>query len=180
MDDKTLVEKLLNRDEKSLFTVYSTYRKPLYNFIYKKLQDKTVAEELVQDVFIHFLESLRDFRFQSSIKTFIYTIARNKTIDYMRKKKIKRIVFSHMPSFIVEGLTQIDFDEELEKKDLQERLENAFDKLPHEYEVVLRLKYIDDESVQSIAQTLFKSFKSTESLLFRARRAFIKVYSALH
>ena len=177
MTDKELVHKLVEGDEKALYELYSTYKQALYNFIYKRLRDEALTEEILQDVFIQALESLRDFRFQSSVKTFIYTIARNKIIDYIRKKKIKKVIFSTLPAYVVEGLTQVDFNEEIEKKELQQKLERTFSELPHEYQVILRLKYIENKSVHFIAETLVKTFKSTESLLYRARRAFIKAYS---
>lgn len=177
MTDKELVHKLVEGDEKALYELYNTYQRSLYSFIYKRLRDDEVTEEILQDVFIHVLESLRDFRFQSSLKTFVYTIARNKIIDYIRKKKIKKVIFSTLPSYVVESLTQVDLNEEIEKKELQQKLEKTFSELPHEYQVILRLKYVENKSVQFIAETLLKTFKSTESLLYRARKAFIKAYS---
>lgn len=179
MKDHELVQKLIDGEEKALYELYSLYQKPLSNFIYKRTGDTTLTEEILQDVFIHALESLRDFRFQCSVKTFMYTIARNKVIDFIRKKKIKKVLLSTLPTYIVEGLTKVDFNEEMEKKELQEKLEQTFSELPHEYQVILRLKYIENQSVQYIAEYLFKTFKSTESLLYRARKAFIKTYSTL-
>jgi RNA polymerase sigma-70 factor (ECF subfamily) len=174
--EKELVQKIISRDEKSLFHLYKTYHKQLHNFIYKKLQDHQLAEEIAQDVFLEFIESLRDFRYQCSLKTFLFTIARNKSIDYMRKKKIKKILFSALPSFVVEGLSAVLPDDTLEKKVVEEKIEDTLHTLPREYQLILRLKYIENKSVEYIAENLVKTFKSTESLLFRARRAFIKVY----
>lgn len=177
--ERRIIEHLLAGDRKTLDTLYHTYSKHLYNFVYTRIPEKHVAEELAQDIFLQFLESARDFRFQSSIKTFLFTIARNKVIDYIRKKKVKKIFFSHMPSFVVDGLATVVMDDSIERKDLQQRLEKTFHELPHDYQLVLRLKYIDEMPVTEIADTLSRTFKSTESLLFRARRAFIEVYERL-
>jgi RNA polymerase sigma-70 factor (ECF subfamily) len=177
--ESQLVEKLISHDEKALFSFYKLYKTPLYNFIYKKLGDKSISEELIQDIFLEFIESLRDFRYQCSLKTFLFTIARNKSIDYIRKKKIKRILFSALPSFVVEGLASVVMDVELEKKEIQQKIESTLHKLPHEYQIVLRLKYMENKSVDHISDKLVKTFKSTESLLFRARKAFVKVYLSL-
>ncbi len=174
--EKELVEKIIARDEKSLFSLYKTYHKPLHNFIYNKLRDHSLAEEIAHDVFLEFIESLRDFRYQCSLKTFLYTIARNKSIDYIRKKKIKKILFSALPSFVVEGLSAVLPDDSLEKKVVEDKIEDTLHTLPREYQIILRLKYIENKSVEYIAANLVKTFKSTESLLFRARRAFIKIY----
>lgn len=176
--ERLIIDKLLSGDRKTLDSLYHAYSKHLYNFAYIRIPEKHVAEELAQDIFLQFLESARDFRFQSSIKTFLFTIARNKVIDYIRKKKVKKIFFSHMPSFVVEGLVSV-VDDSLERKDLQQRLEKTFNELPHDYQLVLRLKYIDEMPVTEIAEELSRTFKSTESLLFRARRAFIEIYQRL-
>ncbi len=177
--EQVLVEKIISRDEKSLFSLYKIYHKPLHNFVYGKLKDHPLAEELAHDIFLEFIESLRDFRFQCSLKTFLYTIARNKVIDHIRKKKIKKILFSALPAFVVEGLSAVLPDDTLEKKVVEQKIEDTLHTLPREYQLILRLKYIENKSVAYIAENLVKTFKSTESLLFRARRAFIKVYRSL-
>ncbi|PIZ64997.1 hypothetical protein COY14_03285 [Candidatus Roizmanbacteria bacterium CG_4_10_14_0_2_um_filter_36_9] len=175
--EMTLVSGILNRNERALNTLYKTYRRMIFQYVSKRITHAHIAEEITQDIFIQLLESLRDFRFESSLKTYIYSITRNKTIDYMRKKKIKRIVFSHLPSFLVEGLMSVLMEDGLEKEDLQNKLEKTFSEIPDDYELILRLKYIEEESVQTIAKKMLRSFKSTESLLYRARKSFIRAYS---
>lgn len=179
MDEKKLVRRIIQKDERALLLIYKRYKKPLHNFIYRKIRDHLTAEEITQDVFLDFIEALRDFNFQSSVKTFLFSIARNKTIDYIRKKKLKKILFSALPPYIVEGLKTFVIDEEIEKKELAEKIKKTFATLPNDYQVVLRLKYQEGEKVKRIAKKLSLGFKATESLLFRARRAFIKVFQNL-
>lgn len=175
--EKDIIQSIINQDERSLHILYQKYHPQIFGFIFKKIPQKHIAEEITQDIFIQFLEGLRDFRFECSIKTFLYAIARNKTIDYMRKKRIKQVLFSHLPSFVVEGLSCVVMNDELERKELQEKLEVTMNELPHDYRLILRLKYIENKSVQEISKKLVKTFKSTESLLYRARKAFIKLYN---
>ena len=175
--DQEMVKRIINRDERALHILYKQYHPQIFGFVYKRIPHKPIAEEITQDIFIQFLEGLRDFRFQCSIKTFLFAIARNKAIDYMRKKKMKQVLFSHLPSFVVEGLSHIVMDDELERKDLQHKFEVTMHELPHDYRLILRLKYIEEHSVQEISKQLAKTFKSTESLLYRARKAFIECYN---
>jgi RNA polymerase sigma-70 factor, ECF subfamily len=179
LQEEQLVKRILERDEQALHALFHQYHKPLLAFISRQLTDKQLAEELVQDVFMDFLEALRDFRYQSSVKTFLFTIARNKVIDVIRKKKIKRILFSALPAFVVEGLARVVMDDDIEKKELEEKMQKVFSTLPHDYQVILRLKYMEDESVRKISEELALPFKATESLLFRARKAFVKVFNGL-
>jgi len=176
--DREIIEKIIEKDEKAVINFYKKNFPLVFNFINRELNDKKTAEELAQDTFFDFLEEVRDFRFQSSIKTFLLAIARNKTIDFIRKKKIKKILFSAVPSFVIEKASAILLDDDLEKKELSKKIDNAFKSLPNDYELILRLKYIEDDKVKNIAKKLALSFKATESLLFRARKAFVKVFKS--
>src|SRR4030042_1569190 len=146
-----IVERIIKKDEKALRFFYNQYYKQVFNFIYRKTKKYHLSEELTQDTFIDFLEALRDFRFQSSLKTFIFSIAKNKTIDWIRRKKIKTFIFSMLPDYVVEGLKVVLMDEEIEKKALAKKIAHVFSKLPNDYRKILRQKYIEDAKVDQIA-----------------------------
>lgn len=177
--DRELVEKILSGNSQAFTLFYKDNYKKVYSFVSSRISDKNTAEEITQDIFIDFLDSLRDFRFQSKLNTFLYSISRNKVIDYIRKKKVKQVFISHIPSFIAEGLLTVNAVTKLEQKELEAKIEKILKSMPHDYEVVLRLKYIEGESVQNIAIILAKTFKSTESLIYRARMLFINRYNKL-
>lgn len=174
--EESLLKRLIEKDEQALYVLYHTYEQPIFRFVHRQLSDRGVAQEVTQDIFYDFIEKLRNFRGESSIKTFLFSIARYKVIDVIRKKKIKQILFSAFPSYVVEGLAAVFMDEEIEKKELAEKIESILQRLPNDYSLVLRLKYVEGSKVQAIAETLSLSFKATESLIFRARQAFIKLY----
>ena len=175
--EKELLERIINRDEKALFDVYKKYQPSIFKYVRSQINNYQTAEELTQDIFLDFIEALRDFRFQSSLKTFIFSIARHKTIDQIRKKKIKSVLFSHLPSFIVEGLKVVFIDEEIDRQELKDKISKMISSLPNDYQVILRLKYIEGVKIKEIAGRLKMNFKATESLLFRARKSFIKIYN---
>lgn len=172
-----IVERILNKDEKAFRVFYNKNHKQVFNFIYQKTKNYPLSEELTQDTFVDFLDALRDFRYQSSLKTFLFSIAKNKTIDWIRKKKIKKIIFSMLPDYVVEGLKIVLMDEEIEKKVLAKKIKKVFAKLPNDYQRILRQKYIEEIKVGKIAQNFNLSFKATESLLFRARQTFIRIFN---
>lgn len=170
------VQKIIAGDEKTLFIFYKTHHVSLCNFIYKRIGNRDVAEELTQDTFMDFIEGLRNFRGISSIKTYLYSIARFKAIDYIKKKKVRNIFFSSLPAQLVENIMAVFIDDDIEKTEVAEKIKNVIYRLPNDYQLVLRLKYMDGKKVQDIANALTLSFKATESLLFRARKAFIKTF----
>lgn len=175
-DERRLVDRLLSKDDQALNELFKLYELPLTRFIQRQITDPQEVEELTQDVFIDFIESLRSFRGDSKIKTFLFSIARHKTIDYIRRKKIKKIVFSKLPQRFVEGLQAVFIDDELDKQELEQKIEQVFAKLPNDYQVILRLKYIENKKMKEIAAAFSLSFKAAESLLFRARKAFVITY----
>ena len=174
--EKQIVEKIMQKDEKVFLSFVKAHERQLYNYILRQLHDPEQAEEIVQDVFIDFIEALRNFQFQSSLKTFLFSIAKYKVIDVIRKKKIKKVIFSALPAHFVESLSPVHIDEEIEKKELASQIQGVIEGLPSDYQVILRLKYMDGVRVKEIAHKLSLTFKATESLLFRARKAFVKVF----
>ncbi|MEI6532368.1 MAG: sigma-70 family RNA polymerase sigma factor [Candidatus Roizmanbacteria bacterium] len=172
------VQLILGKDESEILRFYKTYNKSVFRLVYKQIPDKQKAEEIMHDVFLDFIEALRDFYFQCSLKTYLFSIARHKIIDAIRRKKIKHIFFSHLPSYIVDGLKVVFIEDEIEQKEITEKINTVMSSLPNEYEVVLRLKYIDGARVKHIAEKMSLGFKATESLIFRARQAFIKAFQS--
>ncbi len=175
--EKELLEKIIRQDEKALLHVYRKYQPLIFNFVKSRIKNYQLAEELTQDIFIDFIEALRDFRFQSTLKTFLFSIAKHKIIDQIRKRKLNSILFSKLPSHIVESLKVIFIDEEIDKKQLKEKISKVLDYLPNDYQVILRLKYIEGVKIKEISERLKLNFKATESLLFRARKNFIKIFN---
>jgi len=175
--NKKLMEKIINRDERAFFEFYQANKNSLFNFVYRRIQNKEDAEEITQDSFLAFIEELRDFRGQSSLKTFLFSIAKHKTISKLRKKKIKKILFSYLPKNLIESAVSVLLDDELDRQFLIKKIDKIFRRLPNDYALVLRLKYKEGYPVIEIAKKLKLSFSATESLLFRARQAFIKLHS---
>lgn len=177
MDEKKLVNKILAGDKKATERFYKKYSKRLLNFILLKIDDPRDAEEILQDTFISALDSLPLFSYQSSLFTWLCSIAKHEVADFYRKKKIKTILFSRLP--ILEGLAgqALGPEEKLMRKEIKSKIKIVFKKLSEGYRQILRLKYIEGRSVAQIAKELGTTFKAVESKLFRARVAFQKEYA---
>ncbi|MFV8830009.1 RNA polymerase sigma factor SigX [Alkalihalobacterium sp. APHAB7] len=72
--------------ESTFDRLYETYHQPLFQFIFYMVRSRETAEELVQEVYIKVLQSYVSFEGKSSEKTWLYSIARNITIDWIRKQ----------------------------------------------------------------------------------------------
>lgn len=176
LEEKKLVDKILAGDKKALRRFYIEFQPRLLNFILKNIGNPKDAEEILQDTLLATLEALRDFSFRCRLFTFLCAIAKRKIGDFYRKRKIKTIVFSHIPE--IKPLVSALFlpEEKLDEEILKKKIEETLRLLRPKYEKVLKLKYLEGLTVKEIAQKLSISFKSAESTLFRARKEFVKVF----
>lgn len=172
-----LLEKVRQGNERALLSIYHAYRLPLFQFINRQIREVGVAEELVQDVFLGCIDGIREGRKIESFSAYIFTIARYKTIDYIRRKKIKKVLLSALPDTVVNSAATLFFNEKVQKDEIVDIVERILKHLPHEYALIIRLKYIDGFPVKKIAEKLAVNFKAAESMLFRARAEFSKLYA---
>lgn len=179
MNDAKIIDSILARDRRALSAFYRTYTPKLERFIRTKIDNRQDAEEILQDTLFGFLEAIRDFHGDASIQTFLYSICNHKIIDFYRRKKIRHVVFSHVPQLEALVSPLIGPEDALDMVLLKEKIHNVLGVLMPHYRRVLMLKYIDNLSVSEISQKLAISFKSAESQIFRARKAFIEAFLAI-
>ncbi|MCX6732419.1 MAG: RNA polymerase sigma factor [Candidatus Roizmanbacteria bacterium] len=174
------LEQIRQGNERALLMLYKKYHKQIFQFINRQIRDVGISEELVQDVFLGCIDGIREGHKIDSFSAYLFTIARYKTIDHIRRKKIKKVMISTLPESIVNGAATLLFNEKVQKDEVADVVERILKHLPHEYALIIRLKYIDGFPVKKIADKLAVNFKAAESMLFRARREFSKLYSALN
>lgn len=177
--DNELVQHILEGNQTALYQFYKRYKTKLLTLIRAKVSREQDVEEILQDTFFGFIESLRDFHGQSQIKTFLYAICHHKIIDYYRRKKIKHVVFSQMPQLEMLVSPLIQPEEYVSSIEFQQKIQKAFESITPLYKHILHYKYIEGRSVEEIASLLSLTFKSAESKLFRARKAFVLAYNQL-
>lgn len=179
MNDQELIASMLARDRRALSVFYRTHTPLLRRFIRNKISNPDDAEEVLQDALYAFLEAIRDFTGASKLKTFLYAIASHKVIDWYRRKKIRHVVFSAVPQLESLVAPLLGPEEEFDASLLREKIRTVLGRLLPMHRSVLVLKYADDCTVADIARKLAISFKSAESQLFRARKAFVEAFLSI-
>lgn len=179
MDDSEIISHILKGDRRAIAGFYKTYEPALSRFITRKIGNPKDAEEILQDTLLAFLEALRDFHGKASLKTFLFAIGSHKIIDYYRRKKIKHVVFSALPQLETLISPLLAPEEELDTTLLKEKISKVLGRLLPRHRQVLILKYLENLSVEDIASKLSITFKSAESQLFRARKAFVEIFLSL-
>jgi len=171
--DQQLVLDYLSGDKKSLEVLFGRYLKPIYSFTYRYVGGRQDAEDLTQEVFVKVWRNLKKFDQQKSFKIWIFSIAKNTALDFLKKKKA--IPFSEFENeegenMITETLADLSPlpQELLEKADLAQRLNTAMEKLSSKYRMVLFLRYNDHFTFQEIAEIFGESLNTIKSRHQRA------------
>jgi RNA polymerase sigma-70 factor (ECF subfamily) len=125
------------------------------------------AEDLAEETFVELLVHKGRFRGQSSLKTYLFSVARHKAIDFIRKEQRRPVVGL---GEITERVSEEPGPEEvLQSQERSQVIANAIQGLPQEYREVLRLLYLERLHYDEIAQIMKKNKKQIDNLAYRAR-----------
>lgn len=181
--DGQLIVNYLQGDEESLKFLFQRYLKPIYTFVFRLVGDARQAEDTTQEVFVKVWRYLKKFDQNRNFKTWIFSIAKNSAVDFLRKKK--DIPFSEFADAENEGENFLENNlvdpaclppEILERADIAQKLNLAMEKLPLKYQMVLSLRYNDHFNFREIAESLEESLHTIKS---RHRRALVKMKKLL-
>lgn len=171
--DKLLVEQVLCGDERAVRQLYKQVRLRLEPLFRLRVSVSEDVDELIQDTFLHFLDALPLFRFQSSLMTFVVGIGKHELMDYWRKKYAKRAIRT-VPA--LSSLMALPYSSGETSLRIHESMEKAYQQLKPIQIQLLRWKYEEGKSVKEMATALGWSIKAVESQLYRARKEFQAVY----
>jgi len=173
-----LVEKLRSGDSTAMEEFYNLYRSRLHTLILEQVdRDQAVAEDLVQETFLASLDSLDKFRGDSHLYTWLRSIALHKINDFYRRQAREPKYKKSSPDFdAMKELEQTGDDKPptftvMESQEIRQSVRRALGDLPHDYQKVLVMKYLEEMPVLAISEVMGRSPKSVEGLLSRARKA---------
>ncbi len=89
--ETTLVERALSGDDAAVTELVEPLRRPLFAYIYRMVTHRADAEDLMQDVLVRVLQSLRTYRRNARFKTWVFGIATHVCLDHLRSKKLWRV-----------------------------------------------------------------------------------------
>lgn len=181
-DDMRLARRVVAGDESALEVLYARHADPLFAFIYHHVEESRLdAEEIWQETLLTALRSLRTYRGQSQLFTWLCGIARHKIADYYRRHGRGPEAFSDLSPAELAALAGTDPlpEDVLARAAARVRVVEALATLPEDYRAALVARYADGCSVGEIAQALGRTYKAAESLLSRARAAFRSAFSGI-
>lgn len=174
LNENALLQGLLNGEEAAYKQLIIDYRGMVQSLIYRMIGDEEDALDLSQEVFVQVWESIGGFKAQSSIKTWVYTIAVRKALNYLRAKKIRRF-FSLNESNFDRHLNnrknnEPDGFQVLNQQDMAKTIHHAIEKLPPNQRTAFVLSKTHGLSDAETAAIMDTTIGAVESLLIRAKR----------
>lgn len=175
INDTTLVDAALSGDQRAYQMLVQKYQKPLYFHILKMVRNRDIVDDLVQEAFLKAFDCLQSYNKEYAFSTWIYRIATNHSIDYLRKKKLNTLSIDE-PVPGKEGEMKMDLpdeyshtDRDIIRKQRRTFIRNAIESLPEKYRVVIRMRHMDEMSYEEISEELNLPLGTVKAHIFRAR-----------
>ncbi|PWU23754.1 hypothetical protein C5B42_01865 [Candidatus Cerribacteria bacterium 'Amazon FNV 2010 28 9'] len=172
-DTPSFINAMKKGEQRAIRAWYTTYAPKLASFFSSRTRVASDVDELVHDTFLSCLSSLPLFRAESGLWSWMMGIARHELSDYYRKLYAKRVIHA-LPL----GDTLLEAAEKQTSGKHEDTLATLA-RLPKTVAELLRLKYIDKQPVEQIAQALSIEPHAVQGRLYRARKAFKKLYDEI-
>lgn len=184
-DEAALVRRVQARDEMAFREVVERYQSKVFSIIYGILRNHNDAEDIAQQVFAKIYFSIRNFDFRSSLLTWIYKITVNECYDYLRKKRVRKLVYES--DFSMEDSQRLESaepavdpapaaDQRLAQRDLVMKL---LSRVSEEDRTLILLKEVEGHSVEELAGMTGLNENTIKVKLFRTRQKLLKAAQRL-
>jgi len=181
LDETILIDKLIKGDKTAFEELIEIYKDRVYNTSLSLLRNPSDVEDISQEVFAEIFLSVKFFRKESKLSTWIYRITITKSLDHIRRmRRRKRLVYYttlfgdkgellyDAPDFVHPGI-------KAENKELANALFRAISKLPENQRIAFTLNKTENLNYGEIAAVMNISVSAVESLLFRAKKNLRKI-----
>ncbi len=175
-EDLELVKRAIANDQKAYAELMVRYKDAIYFMLLKMVNNKEDANDLTVEAFGKAFENIEKYRPEFAFSTWLFKIATNNCIDFIRKRRLK--TFSIDEGYDAGDGDEVRFDfasqtldpeEHLIKKQKNDLMRNIVDKLPVRYKQLVVMRYFDEKSYEEIAEELSLPLGTVKAQLFRAR-----------
>lgn len=182
-EDFTAIRKVLAGDTSGFTFLENKYHKIIASLIRKMVKNEEDVQDLTQETFIKAFNALENFNFGFSFSSWIYKIASNTCIDFLRKKRFQTVSLNQpvAGSDDEENVFEIKDDSYIPDMNVlsEERvkiLKEAIEKLPENYKQIIKLRHEKELDYTEISEKLNLPLGTVKAHLFRARKS---LYSML-
>lgn len=174
MNDRDFILSLQNGDQHAFRLLVETWQHMVYNTVLSIVQDVQEAEDVAQEVFIQVFQSIKGFRGDAKLSTWIYRVAVTKALDAERKKKSKKRM-ANLRRWVGMGEKEdepVQFHHPgvaLDNKERASLLFSAMQKLPENQRIAFTLIKAEGLSYEETAAIMNITIKAVEALMHRAK-----------
>ncbi|MCS6807457.1 MAG: sigma-70 family RNA polymerase sigma factor [Bacteroidota bacterium] len=180
-DDAELIRRAAQGEQSAFKLLEKKYRASITSLIRRMMASHpNDVDDLVQETFIKAFQALKNFNNEYAFSTWLYKIASNHCIDFLRKKRLKTFSIDQ-PIETKEGTIEYEIyddstrpDSELHSRERTALIRQAIDELPEKYRVVIQMRHEEDMDYQEIANRLGIPLGTVKAHLFRARAMLYK------
>src|SRR5690348_4273649 len=184
-EEAALVRRVQARDEIAFREIVDRYQAKVFSIIFGILRNRNDAEDIAQQVFVKIYFSIGNFDFRSSLLTWIYKITVNECYDYLRKKRVRKLVYES--DFSAEDAQRLEtsepavdpaapVDRQIAQHDLVVKL---LSKVSEEDRSLILLKEVEGHSVEELAAMTGLNENTIKVKLFRTRQKLLKAAQRL-
>lgn len=177
MNDQQIIERLKQGDETVFRQLVEQHQKMVVNTCFSLVHETDDADDLAQEVFIEVFNSIDRFRADAKLSTWLYRIAVNKSLNFIRDnkkrkffKKIEDVFTGRNYSDSDAGLSSDEPDLNLQEIQKAAIIHKAIDSLAENQRVAFTLNKYEDLSYKEISEVMGLSLSSVESLIHRAKK----------
>lgn len=171
LTDNEIIARVLRGDQQAYGQLVGKYQHYVFTLAFRLTQSREDAEEIAQDSFIKAYRSLADFKGGSKFSTWLYTIAHNTGITFLRKKKLPVQSMDEEKNFLQLENQESGFQSnQVEEKSKHQMVNQAIAMLSAEDAQIITLFYKADQSLQEIGQVMGLDPNTVKVRLFRARQ----------
>ncbi|MPL66711.1 ECF RNA polymerase sigma factor SigW [bioreactor metagenome] len=170
-------------NQKAYADLMNTYREPIYYMLLKMTNSSTDAEDLTIEAFGKAFKSLSQYTPEYAFSTWLFRIATNNCIDFIRKKRAKMVSIDNIYTSsdgeqigIDIASETLDPEEKIIEKQKIKMMREIVSKLKPHYRTLIELRYFDELSYEEIAQELNLPLGTVKAKLFRARDLLYNIF----
>ena len=174
-EDRQLVTDALDGDQRAYERLVGKYQIALVRHVGKMVRDSQEVDDLVQEAFVKAFKSLESYSPAYAFSTWLYRIATNHTIDYIRKKKLSTVSIDK-PLRTGDGELRMELPDTTYRPDRaivtsqrNQILHDAIEQLPPKYHRVIVMRHQEEKSYDEIAEALDLPLGTVKAHIFRAR-----------
>ena len=163
--DPGVLRKAKRGDERAFSLIVRAYEQPVYNYVLRLVGDRSLAEDLTQEVFLRVFQGLKSFSDRSRFTTWLFQVTKNRVLDELRAKErrpLNPINLDDAPQLEV-------LDQPVERAEAIDALWHAIDGLPVDLKMALLLRDVVGLSYTEIADSLEITLATVKWRIYKAR-----------